>query len=408
MNGNRLRRLLAAAGTGIREHRLRSSLAALGLLVGVGAVVVMVAVGQGTRNQVLERITAMGTNVITVRSAKRTYSGLRARTTSEMQALEPADAAALGRLEGALAAAPVEMRLMRIAGPEGTTDALVLAAPPDIFPLKDHGLADGRLYSEREEKTHRRVAVIGRSLRQHIAGNASLVGRTVEVRKQPFLVVGELQPKGVDANGNDLDERLYIPLKTAQSRLLGGQRYVGLVIVRADSEQAVEPLSEAITRLLRQRHRLRPGQEDDFRIHTQLETIQAREESNRLFTYATTGVAAISLLVAGVGIMAVMLIAVRERTSEIGLRRAVGARRRDVLLQFLTEASILGLAGGGCGAALGLLVAVVVRRFSDLQFSLPWPEALVSAGLSIAIALAFGLVPARKAANLTPVEALRE
>jgi len=401
-------RLLLTAGEALRDHRLRSFLASLGLLVGVAAVVVMVAVGEGTRHQVLERLTALGTNVLTVRSAKRAFSGLRSRTTGEVQSLQPADADALGRLEGVEGAAPLEMRLMRIAGPEGTTDALVLAAPPDIFALEDQALAEGRFFNAREEKGRRRVAVVGRSLRQHLAGEKSLVGRTVEIRKQPFLVVGELIPKGLDANGNDLDERLYIPLRTVQSRLLGGQRYVGLIVVRALNQNAVGPLTENIAQLLRQRHRLRPGQKEDFSIQTQEETIRAREESSRLFTAAITGVAAVSLLVAGVGIMAVMLIAVKERTPEIGLRRAVGARRRDVLVQFLTEALVLGLAGGGGGAVLGLILALLVRRLSSLDFDLPWPQALGSTGLSMAIALAFGLAPARKAANLTPVDALRE
>ncbi|MEW5914463.1 MAG: ABC transporter permease [Thermodesulfobacteriota bacterium] len=408
MSWDRRMRLLLAAAEALRDHRLRSFLASLGLLVGVAAVVVMVGVGEGTRNQVLERLTALGTNVITVRSAKRAFSGLRSRTTSEVQSLEPADADALGRLEGAEGAAPLEMRLMRITGPAGTTDSVVLASTPDIFVLEGQALAEGRFFNEREEKGRRRVAVVGRTLREHLAGEKSLVGRTVDIRKQPFLIVGELQPKGLDANGNDLDDRLYLPLRTAQSRLLGGQRYVGLIVVRAKNEGAAGALTEQVAQLLRQRHRLRPGQEDDFRIQTQEETIKTREESSRLFTATITGVAAVSLLVAGVGIMAVMLIAVKERTPEIGLRRAVGARRRDVLLQFLTEASALGLLGGGGGAVLGLLVAALVRELSALEFDLPWPQALGATALSIAIALAFGLAPARKAANLMPVEALRE
>lgn len=408
MSWDRRMRLLQAAAEALRDHRLRSFLASLGLLVGVAAVVVMVGVGEGTRNQVLERLTALGTNVITVRSAKRAFSGLRSRTTSEVHSLEPADADALGRLEGAEGAAPLEMRLMRITGPAGTTDSVVLASTPDIFVLEGQALAEGRFFNEREEKGRRRVAVVGRTLREHLAGEKSLVGRTVDIRKQPFLIVGELQPKGLDANGNDLDDRLYLPLRTAQSRLLGGQRYVGLIVVRAKNEGAAGALTEQVAQLLRQRHRLRPGQEDDFRIQTQEETIKTREESSRLFTATITGVAAVSLLVAGVGIMAVMLIAVKERTPEIGLRRAVGARRRDVLLQFLAEASALGLLGGGGGAVLGLLVAALVREISFLEFDLPWPQALGATALSIAIALAFGLAPARKAANLMPVEALRE
>jgi putative ABC transport system permease protein len=374
----------------------------------VAAVVVMVAVGDGTRNQVLGRITALGANIITIRSAKRSYSGLRAKSTGEVAALQPADAESLARLEGAEAAVPLEMRLMRMAGPEGTTDALVLAAPPEIFALEEHELAEGRYFTQRENRAGRRVAVVGPALRQHLAGQGSLIGRTVEVKKQPFVVIGELKPKGLDASGNDLDERLYIPLKTAQSRLLGGARHVGLILLRADSEQAMQPLAREATHLLRQRHNLRPGQPDDFRLYTQLEVIEMREESNRIFSAATTGVSGVSLLVAGVGIMAVMLISVKERTTEIGLRRAVGARRRDIMLQFVAEALMLGLAGGAGGAALGLAASLAVRATGLLSFDLPWVPALGAGGLGLTISLIFAMAPARRAARLTPVDALRE
>lgn len=408
MISQRTRRLLAAAWGGLWEHRLRAGLAAGGLFVGVAAVVVMVAVGQGTRNQVLERITALGTNIISVHAAKRSFSGMRRRTTGEVSTLEAADADAISRLDGADTASAMEMRLMRMSGAEGTTDALVIAAQPNIFALESHGLADGRFFNAREEKSSRRVAVVGPALREHLAGETSLVGRTIDLKKQPFLVVGELLPKGVDASGNNLDERLYIPLKTAQSRLLGGRRFVGRILVRAEDEAAMEPLAQEVTTLLRQRHNLRPGQPDDFKIHTQLETIQTREESSRVFSAIITGVAAVSLLVAGVGIMAVLLISVKERTTEIGLRRAVGARRRDILWQFLAEAVMLGLAGGGGGALLGLAVALSVRLFSSLSFALPWGAALGAAILGLAISMVFGLAPARRAASLTPVDALRE
>ncbi|MCB2190243.1 MAG: ABC transporter permease [Deltaproteobacteria bacterium] len=408
MNPGRSRRLMAAAWEGLWGHRLRAALAAGGLLVGVAAVVVMVAVGQGTRNQVLERITALGTNIVWVHAAKRSFSGTRGRTTSEVVALQPADAEAMARLEGAETASALDTRLLRISGPEGTTDSRVISALPNIFALEGQGLREGRYFTAKENRARKRVAVIGPTLRKHLSGDISLVGRTIEVKKQPFLVVGELLPKGVDANGNDLDDRLYVPLKTGQSRLMGGRRHVGLLVARAESEATMETLVREITRLLRQRHNLRPGQPDDFSLFTQTEIIKRREESNRLFSATTTGVAAVSLLVAGVGIMAVLLISVKERTTEIGLRRAVGARRRDILWQFLAEAIILGLAGGGGGALLGLAVAVAVRLFGPLEFALPVGPALGAGFLGLAISMVFGLAPARRAAGLTPVDALRD
>ena len=408
MNTSRFRRLTSAAWEGLWGHRLRAALAAGGLLVGVAAVVVMVAVGQGTRNQVLDRITAMGTNIVWVHSAKRGFSGMRGRTTSEVTKLQPADAEAMSRLEGAETASALDTRLLRISGPEGTTDSRVVSALPNIFALEGHGLREGRYFTAKENRARKRVAVIGPTLREHLVGEGSLVGRTIEVKKQPFLVVGELLSKGVDANGNDLDDRLYVPLKTGQSRLMGGRRHVGLLVARAESEEAMGTLVLGITRLLRQRHNLRPGQPDDFTLFTQTEIIKRREESNRIFSDTIAGVAAVSLLVAGVGIMAVLLISVKERTTEIGLRRAVGARRRDILWQFLAEAIILGLAGSGGGALLGLAAALAVRLFGPLEFALPVGPALGAGFLGLAISMVFGLAPARRAAGLTPVDALRD
>ncbi|MFZ5587327.1 MAG: ABC transporter permease [Thermodesulfobacteriota bacterium] len=402
-------RLVAAAWEGVASRRLRSALAALGLMVGVAAVVLMVAIGHGTRNKVLDQVTALGSDLITVRAAKSAPTGARARTTKERASLTPADAVALGRLDGILHAVPQASLAPRVTSLGVTTDTVLIAAPAEIFAVEGHQAAEGQFYGDREERLAQRVAVVGPSLRQKLAGEASLVGQTIEIKKQPFLVVAELTPKGLDANGVDLDDRIYVPLRTGLSRLLGGRRHIAYIVVQGDGSQGLEEIQEAVRRLLRQRHRLtEPSQRDDFNLSTQLEVIKTQEESSRLFSSLITGVAAISLLVAGIGIMAVMLIGVRERTPEIGVRRAVGARRRDILLHFLLEALILGLGGGLAGAGLGLGLAEGVRRFSELRYDLPWEAAGMAMLISLAIAVVFGLWPARRAAALTPVEAVRD
>lgn len=405
---SRLRRLWRAALEGVLARRLRSSLAALGLLVGVGAVVVMVAVATGTRNQVLEQVTALGSDTITVRSRKAAPSGARASTVKEKASLTAADAAALARLEGVAHAVPGVNKSLRVTSQGAAADTLVIAAPPEVFVVEGQSAGEGRLFNEREEKSSRRVAVVGPTLRRALAGEASLVGRNVEIRKQPFLVVGELAPKGLDAGGQDLDDRVYLPLRSAVTRIMAAQRHVEFILVQAEPGLSLAALAEEIRRLLRQRHRLNdPADKDDFVIHTQAEALAAQEESSRLFGALTVGVAAISLLVAGVGIMAVQLIGVRERTPEIGVRRAVGARRGDVLVQFLLEAVILGLGGGAAGALAGLGLAWVIRLTGVMSFDLPWTQALSALAVSLSVAVVFGLWPARQAARLTPVEAVR-
>ena len=404
----RAERLFSASWEGLLGARMRSGLAALGLMVGVSAVIVMVALGQGTANRLKSQITAMGTNLITVRAAKTAHSGARGRGLDERITLVPADAAALSRLYGVRLAVPLITNLWRVAAGPNESDTTVTAAPPSVFQIEDQVATEGRLFDARENRSAQRVAVVGPSLRRALAGHGSLVGKTVLINRQPFRVVGELAPKGIGPNGDDYDDRIYVPLTTTMKRLLSGRRHVDRVMIQVENQAAMPAIAQEIKKVLRQRHRLKPGQRDDFRLSTQLETLETQAESSRLFSGLITGVAALSLLVAGVGVMAVMLIAVRERTPEIGVRRAIGARKRDVLAQFLLESLILGLTGGLSGALLGLGLAVGLRLFSDLGFDLPWTAAALSVGLCLVIALIFGLWPARKAAALPPAQAVRE
>ncbi len=404
----RTERLFRASWEGLLGARMRSGLAALGLMVGVSAVVIMVALGEGTANRLHSQITAMGSNLITVRAAKTAYSGARGRGLDEKIALLPADAAALARLDGVLLSVPLITKTWRVAAGANESDTTVVAAPASVFQVEDQVAADGRLFDAKEDRVRQRVAVVGPSLRRALVGEGNLVGKNILVNRQPFKVVGELEAKGLDPNGDDLDDRVYVPLTTALKRLLSGRRHVDRIVVQVADQTTMPSIAHDIKKTLRLRHRLRPGQKDDFRISTQLETLETQAESSRLFSGLITGVAALSLLVAGVGVMAVMLIAVRERTPEIGVRRAVGARKRDVLAQFLMESLLLGLTGGISGALLGMGLAVGLRVFSDLGFDLPWPEAVLSMSLCLVIALIFGLWPAQKAAALPPAQAVRE
>ncbi len=400
-------RLALAAWEGVRAMGLRSVLAALGLTVGVAAVCLVVAAARGSAEQVTGQVQALGSNLLTVRAAKLVPKGSHAASGEELTSLTLADARALTRMEGVLAAVPMVVKTWRAGLGPALADTVAVSAPPAIFKVEGQAAARGRLFTPAEERERARVAVLGPSLSRNLAGGASLVGRRITINRQPFLVVGELSPKGVDPTGQDLDDRVYLPLSTALSRLLGGRLYVDQVTLQAGSLAELPELARAVGALLRKRHRLAPDARNDFYISTQIETLAAQRESSRLFGALTLGVASLGLVVAGIGVMAVMLIGVRERSAEIGVRRAVGARRRDVRLQFLLEAALLGLGGSLPGAGLGLGLSAALERFGFMAM-VPSPDAAGAAvAVGLAITLCFGLWPAGRAAALPPAQAVR-
>jgi putative ABC transport system permease protein len=387
----------------IRANKLRSFLTALGIIIGIAAVITMVALGEGAQRSVQERLQGLGTNVLTVRPGQEFMGGVdrgEARLTGE-------DARALLREPRAILRVSPEMQ-RRLQVEIGTANAniQVVGIWPSYIDIQNHMVAEGRMFTDAEERGRRRVAVLGAMVGQTLGTTSeALVGETIRIRGIPFEVVGVLAEKGQVGFGSP-DENLYIPLATAQFRVFGTDR-VQTVHVQAVGEREVDAAIAEIDTVLRREHRLRPAQTSDFTIRNQATLLETFQATTRTFSFLLAGIALVSLLVGGIGIMNIMLVSVTERTREIGVRKALGARRRDILLQFLIEALVLCLAGGAIGILTGLGGAMTLQRMAGWNTAVS-PEAVVVAFLfSAAVGVFFGLWPARRAASLDPIEALR-
>jgi putative ABC transport system permease protein len=385
-------------------NKLRSVLTMLGVVIGIAAVIAMVALGEGAQRSVEERLSSLGTNVLTVRAGQSGWGGGgrgQARLTVD-------DAEALREeTGGALAAVAPEMesRLQVEAG-VANANLEVVGTWPSWFHVNTYQVAAGRLFTDAEDRGRRRVVVLGA-----LAGDAlgvateSLLGGTVRIGGVPFRVVGVLAEKGSMGFSNP-DEALYVPLGTAELRVMGSEQ-VRSILVQAASEGQMGDAVAIVDRVLRREHRLRPGAEADFNVRDQATLLATMQETTRTFSFLLAGIAAISLLVGGIGIMNIMLVSVTERTREIGLRKSLGARRRDILLQFLIEAVVLCLLGGVLGLALGAGSSWLLQRLAGWQMAVAPEAVLLALVFSAAVGIFFGLWPARRAAALAPIDALR-
>ena len=387
----------------IRANKLRSFLTALGIIIGIAAVITMVALGEGAQRSVQERLQGLGTNVLTVRPGQDFMGGVdrgEARLTGE-------DARALLREPRAILRVSPEMQ-RRLQVEHGTSNGniQVVGVWPAYFDIQNHAVAEGRMFTDAEERGRRRVVVLGAAVGQSLGTSSpALVGETIRIRGIPFEVIGTLAEKGQVGFGSP-DDSLYIPLATAQFRVFGTDR-VQTVHVQAVGEREVDAAITEIDTVLRREHRLRPAIPSDFNILNQATLLETFQATTRTFSFLLAGIALVSLLVGGIGIMNIMLVSVTERTREIGVRKALGARRRDILLQFLIEALVLCLAGGAIGILTGLGGAMTLQRLAGWNTAVS-PEAVIVAFLfSAAVGIFFGLWPARRAASLDPIEALR-
>jgi len=330
--------ILRVAFGAIRANKLRSFLTMLGIIIGIAAVITMIALGEGAQRSVQERLQAMGTNVLTVRPGQNFFGGIDrgdARLTAR-------DAEAL--LEGTRwirDVAPEMERRLQVSFGKGNANLSVLGTWPSYFAIQNHSIEAGRNFTVGEERGRRRVAVLGSHVgeRLGVTDTRALIGQTIQIRGIPFEVIGVLAEKG-EAGWQNPDEMIYIPLATAQFRVFGTE-WVRTISVQAVSAEAMDGAIAEIDQVLRRQHKIRPGEPSDFNIRNQASLISTFQETARTFTFLLAGIAAISLLVGGIGIMNIMLVSVTERTREIGIRKALGARRRDILLQFLIEALVL-------------------------------------------------------------------
>lgn len=400
----KLLRILALSCGLLAAHPLRTALSVGGVAVGVAAVIVMASVGRGAEERLLARIRAMGTNLIVVNAAPARIVAGRARQSETATNLFPADAQALAeRCRWVVRAAAAVSRPFVAAHESRTWKTTVVGLPEDGFRIRNLAIRSGRAYDADDDRTRRRVAVLGPTVAGHLFGRDDPVGRSFLVGRVPFEVVGVSAPRGVDANGTDQDDVVLIPLETAMRRLFNVTS-VQTILLEAVSLEALGAAEAEVRDVLRERRR---GKADDFSLQNQALLLCAQRDASRSMKLLTGSVAGVALLVGGVGVLAVMLIAVRERTREIGLRRALGARRRDVLVQFLAEAAFLAGGGGALGVLAGAAASAAVPALGLAPTRLSWTAGAVGLGFSLAVGLVFGLYPAARAARLEPVRALR-
>lgn len=389
-------------------HKLRTALALMGITIGVAAVIIMVAVGKGAQNEVLRIIQEMGSNLLVV-SAERTqaFGGGRFDTGNVVSLVRSDSEAILEQCSSVELVAPAQHKRLQIKHETVAIRTKVLGTTPDYVEIRNFNIVEGRFFWPEEEKASKRVAVLGAAVKLNLFGMDNPVGEIVRIEKIPFEVVGVLKPKGISPEGANEDDQIMIPLRTALRRVFN-EKHIRNIYVRATERETMDSAQAEIRQLLRERHRLEVrNRPDDFTIQNQLTTIEAERTASESFTLLISAIAAISLLVGGIGILAVMQIAVRERTSEIGLRMAVGARRSDILAQFLGEALVQGLVGGAIGVFLGVAGALVVGWTTRWHTVIPLDYVGLALVVSLSLGLFFGAYPARRASLLFPIEALR-
>ncbi len=395
----------------LRVNKLRSILTMLGIIIGVGAVITMIAIGSGAQAQVEEQIRALGTNLIIVTPGSVTTGGVRMGAGSRSSLTED-DAYALQReLADVQAAAPALRGTGQVVYAGTNWSTQFYGVTPEYFEARNWVIASGKGFDPADITGAGKVVLLGETVARTLFGDSDPIGQIIRVRKVPMEVIGVLQRKGQSMMGQDQDDVILMPISTARNRVLGGTqaklRSVGSISVKIREGADMAHAEAEMRTLMRQRHRLQAGQDDDFALRNLSEVLGAREESTRIMTLLLAAVASVSLLVGGIGIMNIMLVSVTERTREIGLRMAVGARGKDILSQFLVEAVTLALVGGFCGILLGVGGSFAIGHFAGWRTDLNVNAIVLAVSFSAAVGVFFGFYPARKASRLLPIEALR-
>jgi macrolide transport system ATP-binding/permease protein len=396
---------LTMAISSIFSNKLRSFLTMLGIIVGVGAVIAMIAIGQGAGAQITERISQLGANLLMVRSGAFQRGPTRSAGGS-ITSLVYEDAQAIAEQCPSVKKVDANFsgNAQAVYGNENTNTNINGVTPnyPDVrnFPVEQ-----GSFLTEEDNRLMRRVAVLGKTVVEDLFGEKNPIGEYIKIKRSSFQVIGVMSKKG-GSGFRDEDDVIFIPLKTAQKRLFGVDR-VSVINVQAKSEDVMDKASAEITSCLRQRHRLKSSNEDDFNIMSQSDLLSTVQETSNTFTMLLAGIAVVSLIVGGIGIMNIMFVSVTERTKEIGIRKAIGAQRRDILSQFLIEAIIVSLSGGVIGIFLGISVSKLMSKFGGWETVITPVSVALSFSFALAVGLFFGFYPARKASLLNPIDALR-
>lgn len=400
------RESITIALNALAGNKLRSILTMLGIIIGVGAVIAMVSIGMGVRDKVSSSIAGLGSNLIMVTPGAPSASGVRQAAGSGIT-LTVKDAQAIAHeVSGVSQVAPtVSRQYQLVAGNQNWTTS-VQGTTPEFLEVRNMALQAGSFITNKDLETRDRVAVIGSTVAASLFGDINPIGQSIRINNAPFRVIGVLESKGQSAGGGDQDDVVIVPLTTAQERLMG-ITYVQLINIQADNTDVINQVQEDVTALLRARHRLGPDKPDDFTVRNLVSVMATAQEATGTITLLLGNIAAISLLVGGIGIMNIMLVSVTERTREIGIRKALGARYYNILMQFLIEAVVIGVAGGTAGIMVGIGGAYAISSIAGWNTVISPASILLAFGFSIAIGLFFGIYPARKAALLDPIEALR-
>jgi len=398
--------LVRIAGESIRKNKMRTLLTMLGIVIGVGAVIIMVAVGQGAQKSIANQINALGTNLLIVTAGSSNQGGVsQGAATFNRITIQDADKL---KSEGTLfsGVSPVVMTRTQVIAGGTNWRTSINGVSTDFQTIRDWQMQSGTFFTDNDVRALRKVAVIGTTVATNLYQGGDPVGSQLQIRNVPFTVVGVLAPKGQNAGGQDQDDVVLVPYTTAQSRLAGNTR-IGQILVSATASQDIPQAQEEVRDIMRESHRIAQGDDDDFTVRNQTEIANAAQGTTKIMTWLLASIASVSLIVGGIGIMNIMLVSVTERTREIGIRMAIGARGSDVLTQFLVESIVMSVLGGAVGLAVGVGGASVLAHFTGWSTAVPVQAVALAIGFSAAVGVFFGFYPARKAAALDPITALR-
>ena len=396
---------IAVAFQSIRANKLRAVLTMLGIIIGVGAVITMVALGSGAQRAVEERIAALGANVLTVFAGQGRFGGIRI---TDQTILSTDDYEALLRDATLLSAVVPEMQQsFQVKYGNQNSNVNVVGTTPNYIEVRNYSVPHGRMFTSGDDEARQRYAVLGAAVPRMLGANpAGMINQMVQIRGINFEIIGVLSEKGAAGGWGNPDEQILIPLQTAKYRVFGSDRLRSMSVQVADGVPIEQGMVD-LERVLRREHKIRPGQENDFTIRNQQDLLATQQQTTQVFTTLLASIAAVSLLVGGIGIMNIMLVSVTERTREIGVRKALGATRGNIMLQFLVEALALCLVGGALGVLLGVGAAITLSRVMQWNTLISPAAVTIAFGFSAIVGLFFGLWPARRAARLDPIVALR-
>ena len=388
------------------SNKLRSILTMLGIIIGVGAVIVMISIGMGVRQNVTNSIASLGSNMLIVTPGLANKGGVRSAAGSN-QSLKLDDAEAIQkRIKDIDYVAPTVNSSYQVVYGNQNWNTSVYGVTPDYMKIRSLTVASGSFITNADDNSRNRVAVIGSTVATNLFGTKNPVGSNIRIHNQPFKVIGVLESKGQSSMGSDQDDVVLVPLKTAQERLMG-ITYIRSINIQVTNTNDMDAVQEQVETLLRQRHHIRTGEDDDFNVRNLTSIMETMSSTTTMLTLFLGSIAAISLLVGGIGIMNIMMVSVTERTREIGIRKALGATFKDIMTQFLIESVVIGVAGGLLGVFFGVSISLLISHFSTFTTYITAAPIILSFTFSVGTGLFFGIYPAKKAARLDPIEALR-